>query len=159
MSAKEAEVARACGFDLPYAPDETYPPPAEIFPKRLAYVVRQEGGTRQIETMTWSFPHLVTGASGKRIAKPVTNVRNYASPFWRSALANPERRCLVPVTAFSEYGPGEKGNMPLYWFDVPSRPIFFFAGVSRPAAAVDCSPSSRPSRTASWRRSTRKPCR
>jgi putative SOS response-associated peptidase YedK len=38
----------------------------------------------------------------------------------------------VPVTVFSEYGPGEKGRLPLYWFDVPSRPIFSFAGVWRP---------------------------
>jgi len=62
----------------------------------------------------------------------VTNVRNYTSPFWKSALANPERRCLVPFTAFSEYGPGPAGKRPLYWFDVPSRPIVSFGGVWRP---------------------------
>lgn len=39
MTAKETEIARICGFDLPYAPDEFYLPPAEIFPKRPAYVV------------------------------------------------------------------------------------------------------------------------
>jgi putative SOS response-associated peptidase YedK len=133
MSVKEAEVARACGFDPPYAPDETYPPPAEIFPKRPAYVAREENGERVLDKMLWGFPHTITGASGKRIEKQVTNVRNYASPFWRSALKNPERRCLVPFTSFSEYGPGEKGNLPLYWFDVPSRPIACFAGVWRPA--------------------------
>lgn len=133
MSAKEAAVARACQFDPPYAPDEAYPPPAEIFPKRPAYIVREQGGARQIDTGLWGFPHTITGASGKRIEKPVTNVRNYTSPFWRSAIKTPERRCLVPVTSFSEYGPGEKGNLPLYWFDVPSRPIFAFAGVWRPS--------------------------
>ena len=41
----------------------------------------------------------------------------------------------MPVTAFSEYGPGEKGRLPLYWFDVPSRPVFTFAGVWRPIGA------------------------
>jgi putative SOS response-associated peptidase YedK len=131
MSAKQAEVARACGFDLPYMPDETYPPPAEIFPKRPAYVVRDEAGQRTIDTMQWGFPHTITGASGKRIEKQVTNVRNYASPFWRSALKNPAQRCLVPFTSFSEYGAGMKGDLPLYWFDVPSRPVACFAGVWR----------------------------
>lgn len=75
-------------------------------------------------------------ATGKPVMldKRVTNVRNYTSPFWRSALANPERRCLVPFTAFSEYGQvrGEDGKLPLHWFDVPSRPIVSFAGVWRP---------------------------
>ena len=48
------------------------------------------------------------------------------------AMAAPSRRCLVPVTEFSEYGPGEPGKLPLHWFSVPSRPIFAFAGVWRP---------------------------
>lgn len=137
MTEKEAAVARACGFDPPYAPDETYPPPAEIFPKRPALVVREHGGTRQLDTMTWGFPHAVPSKRDptKKIEKPVTNVRNYGSGFWRSALANPERRCLVPWTAFSEYGPGEKGKLPLFWFDIPSRPIACFAGVWRPSDA------------------------
>lgn len=49
-------------------------------------------------------------------------------------LAIPARRCLVPVTAFSEYGqvPGEDNREPLHWFDVPRRPIFAFAGIWRP---------------------------
>jgi putative SOS response-associated peptidase YedK len=47
-------------------------------------------------------------------------------------MANPERRCLVPFTSFSEYGPGPTGKRPLFWFDVPSRPIVSFAGVWRP---------------------------
>ena len=29
-------------------------------------------------------------------------------------------------------GPGEDGKKPLHWFDVPSRPIFAFAGIWRP---------------------------
>lgn len=36
-------------------------------------------------------------------ARPVTNVRNLTSPFWRSALTTPANRCLVPVTAFAEW--------------------------------------------------------
>ena len=43
----------------------------------------------------------------------VTNVRNLASPFWRSMLVNPERRCLVPSSAFAEpkIGAGRKRNI------------------------------------------------
>jgi putative SOS response-associated peptidase YedK len=132
MTAKQAELVTRYGVILPYPTDETYPP-GELFPKQLAWVARQSGGARHLDVMAWGFPHTVPGKSGKPIVKAVTNVRNYTSPFWRSALANPERRCLVPVTAFSEYGPGEKGHLPLYWFDVPSRPILSFAGVGRPA--------------------------
>ena len=69
-----------------------------------------------------------------KLTKYVTNVRNLNSSFWRSMLMTPARRCLVPVTAFSEYGlaPAEDGKKPLHWFDVPSRPVFAFAGIWRP---------------------------
>ena len=87
--------------------------------------------------MTWGVPTTVRGAKGQPIEKPVTNVRNLTSPFWRSMLIRPEWRCLVPVTEFSEYGQvrGDDGKLPLHWFDVPSRPIFSFAGIWRPSAA------------------------
>ena len=107
-------------------------PPPELFPKKPAYIVRNDDGTRRLDVMTWGFPHTVKTKTGKLVEKPVTNVRNLSSPFWRSALASPARRCLVPVTAFSEYGPGSPGKLPLHWFDVPSLPIFSFAGIWRP---------------------------
>ena len=46
-----------------------------------------------------------SGASRRQwpASRPVTNVRNLVSPFWRTALSRPDRRCLVPVTAFSEW--------------------------------------------------------
>lgn len=48
---------------------------------------------------------------------------------------NPERRCLVPFTSFSENGQtrGVDGKLPLHWFSVPSRTAVSFAGVWRPA--------------------------
>jgi putative SOS response-associated peptidase YedK len=62
-------------------------PPPELFPKRLGWVVRKEGGARVLDVMSWGFPP-------RGVSKaPVTNVRNLASPFWRSALKLPERRC------------------------------------------------------------------
>jgi putative SOS response-associated peptidase YedK len=146
MTAKQQELALRYGIRSPYPEDATIPPP-ELFPKRPAWIVRSEEGRRILEVMNWGFPHTVMGASGKPMQKHVTNVRNYTSPFWRTAMANPERRCLVPFTAFSEYGPGPVGAKPVHWFDVPSQPITSFAGVFRhtengPAMAfLTCEPN------------------
>jgi putative SOS response-associated peptidase YedK len=44
---------------------------------------------------------------GTTITKHVTNVRNLKSSFWKSMLANPERRCLVPFSRFAEPKAGQ----------------------------------------------------
>lgn len=64
----------------------------------------------------------------------MTNVRNLNSPFWRSALTNPARRCLIPASEFNEWE-GEKGAKRSRWFSVPSLPVFALAGLWRPGAA------------------------
>jgi putative SOS response-associated peptidase YedK len=127
MTAKVAELAARFGVAAPYPPDLVVPPP-ELFPKRSAWIVRDADGTRTLDVAVWGFP---PPAAAKA---PVTNVRNLASPFWRSALGNPQRRCLVPVTDFCEWE-GEAGSKAARWFSVPSRPIFAFAGVWRPTEA------------------------
>lgn len=100
-----------------------------VAPGKPGYVVREDQGQRVLSVMLWGFPFN---------SKPVTNVRNYASPFWKSALANPQRRCLVPVTEFQEWSvkpdPDTRKKRP-YWFNVPSQPIFAFAGIWRPTAS------------------------
>ena len=86
-------------------------------------------GTKTLQTMRWGFPPPV-GVKGS-----VVNVRNYSSPFWRSTLTNPERRCLVPVTAFQEWSverDPETGKKSKHWFSLPSKPIFSLAGIWRP---------------------------
>jgi putative SOS response-associated peptidase YedK len=95
-------------------------------PGKPGYVVREEGGRRVLDTMIWGFP----GPQNK----PVTNVRNYASPFWRRSLENPARRCLVPVASFNEYSEQRdlQGRKRKFAFSMPSRPIFAFAGIWRP---------------------------
>ncbi len=117
----EAQIALAARYGVAgsFPPDHTIPPP-ELFLDKPAYVVRQKDSARLVDVMGWGFPHKVPGkqidkATGKPVLldKRVTNVRNYTSPFWRSALANPERRCLVPFTSFSEYGLGPTGKRPL----------------------------------------------
>lgn len=100
-----------------------------VSPGREGMVVTAADDRHALAAMKWGFPP----PPGARA--PVVNVRNYGSPFWRSALKNPERRCLVPVTEFQEWSvepDPETGKKRPYWFSMPSRPIFSFAGVWRP---------------------------
>jgi putative SOS response-associated peptidase YedK len=129
MTAKQAELARRFGVEAPYPEDQSFPPD-ELFPRRMAWVVRVEEGRRVLDVMRWGVPLTVKGPKGP-VTKPVTNVRNLTSPFWKSTLARAEYRCLVPVTDFCEWE-GETGAKRERWFSVPSRPIFAFAGVWRP---------------------------
>lgn len=100
-----------------------------VSPGRPGAVVTMGGDGRELHGMRWGWPP----PQGVKVS--VVNVRNYASPFWRSALADPSRRCLVPVTSFQEWSaepdPATGKKRP-HWFSVPSRPIFSFAGVWRP---------------------------
>ena len=98
----------------------------DIYPDRSAPVVRAEGDMRIAEQMLWGFPPPPKGN------RPVTNVRNLDSPFWRTWLHKPEQRCPVPVTRFSEYE-GPTGAKRKRWFAVgDDEPLFAFAGIWRP---------------------------
>jgi putative SOS response-associated peptidase YedK len=135
VSARTAEIAARYGITL--TPDPPTLRTTEIFPKREGWVVRLESGSRVLEMMRWGVP--LNG-------KPITNVRNLQSPFWRSMLRDPKRRCLVPVTDFCEWE-GEKGSKMERWFSLPASPIFSFAGVWRPSeegnvfAFLTCEPN------------------
>lgn len=107
--------------NLPNLPDFS-----EIYPKQEAPIIWSDAGTRCVEVMTWGFPP--PQVAGNR---PVTNVRNLASPFWRTVLTRPDRRCLVPVTAFCEWE-GVAGSKRKVWFELIDQPLFAFAGVWRP---------------------------
>ena len=101
-----------------------------IYPDREAPVVCQNGAARRLEIMHWGF------SPPPGVARSVTNVRNLASSFWRSALANPERRCLVPVTSFCEWSAApdpETKRKRQYWFGMADAAPFAFAGIWRPA--------------------------
>ena len=143
MTASQAEIALRFGINPKLImPEPERLPPPELFPKREAFVVRDEDGQRRLDVMTWGFPP----PGGSRA--PVTNVRNLASPFWRSALNRPDRRCLVPVTDFCEWE-GEKGSKVARWFSVHDAQMFAFAGVWRPTeqgkafAFLTCEPNPR----------------
>jgi putative SOS response-associated peptidase YedK len=129
MTATVDEMRRVFG---PFEGDTSNLPPFdEIFPGYQAPVLRRNSdGGLKLEMMKWGFPG--PQAAGSR---PVTNVRNLASPFWRNALASPERRCIVPVTSFCEWT-GEVGRKTKVWFGLNGEhdesPLFAFAGLWRP---------------------------
>ncbi|WP_237452148.1 SOS response-associated peptidase family protein [Qipengyuania algicida] len=117
-----AAIEKASFADLDEVPD------TDVWPRRKAYAVRQEGGQRIVDTMTWGVPLMMKGKRpGSTVTKHITNVRNLSSSFWRSMLTAQEQRCLVPFTEFAEPKKGREE----YWFSVPSRPVSAFAGIWR----------------------------
>jgi putative SOS response-associated peptidase YedK len=75
--------------------------------------------------MRWGFP-----PPPNLGVRPVTNVRNTRSPYWRNWLAQAKYRCLVPVTSFCEWT-DSRPKVP-HWFALdPERTPFAFAGIWR----------------------------
>ena len=101
------------------------PPLPAIFPDTMAPVVHTaEDGVRELALMRWGFPP--PPSIGTR---PVTNVRNLKSGYWRPWLKL-EQRCLVPVTSFCEWTDGRPKVT--HWFALSDeRPLFWFAGIWR----------------------------
>lgn len=101
------------------------PPMPAIFPDMLAPVVRKDReGVREMLNMRWGFP---PPTAGKR---PVTNVRNLNSSYWRGWLRD-GFRCLVPATSFVEYT--DTSPKVAHWYALGAdRPLFCFAGIWRP---------------------------
>ncbi|MEL1251256.1 SOS response-associated peptidase family protein [Aurantiacibacter gilvus] len=66
-------------------------------------------------------------------ARPVLSVRNVDSPFWVGNLRNPEFRCLVPATAFMEWGSGTdyEGRRLRHWFACTDQRVFAMAAVCK----------------------------
>jgi len=64
-------------------------------------------------------------------ARPVLTVRNLESPFWIGNLRNSEFRCLIPATAFMEWGKvsPRDGKRRQCWFACSDQPVFAMAAV------------------------------
>ncbi len=111
------------------------PPFDDIFPNREGPVVRADAeGRREIATLLWGFPP--PDGNGQ----PVVNVRNLASPFWRTWLSKPAQRCLVPVDRFSEWASTPDpatGRKKKVWFALKDGEPFAFAGIWRPGLRAD----------------------
>lgn len=117
-----------------------------IFPDQLAPVVRvARDDAWFMEATRWGFPPPPNLGT-----RPVTDVRNVASPYWRGWL-KPEFRCLGPATSFCDYTDSQP-RVP-HWFALgPDRaqqgehPLFAFlrhraerAGPANPRKAMSVS--------------------
>jgi putative SOS response-associated peptidase YedK len=134
-----------------WSPNRPLPPelqsaPDDAWPKRDALIVRNGADGAFADFMQWGVPLTVPGKRpGTAVTKRITNVRNLTSPFWRSMLAKPEQRCLVPFTAFAE--PKPNSGREEVWFKVSSQPLSAFAGIWRPSdegqvfAFLTCEPN------------------
>lgn len=120
------------------------PPALDIYPGHAAPVVVADGGTRSLSRMAWGVP------PPPGVARPITNVRNLASPFWRPLLGV-AHRALVPASAFAEWTDRpdpETGRKRKVWFALHSAPLFAFAGLWRMAqgeprfAFLTCPPNA-----------------
>jgi putative SOS response-associated peptidase YedK len=102
----------------------------DVYPGGPGMVVREAGGRRVLQQMTWGFPlpqkSKVTGQPIK--PKPVNNIRELSSFMWRYVAPRPQNRCLIPLTGFAE-AEGAEGAMTRTWFAVRDRPIFAWAGM------------------------------
>jgi putative SOS response-associated peptidase YedK len=115
------------------APEEVR---TDIYPKYRAWIIRKQDGRRVLDHLPWGIPLSMRGKQGQPLApKPITNVRNLDSNFWRSTIAKPEWRCLVPFTSFAEPKPGkdEEGKPANWWFTLPASEVACFAGIWRPS--------------------------
>ena len=102
----------------------------DVWPKYQAIVARVEGGQKKLDSIAWGVPFTMPGKQkGFTTTKRVTNVRNLASPSWRSMLNNPAQRCLVPFSTFAE--PKPKAGREECWFSVTDTPVAAFAGIWR----------------------------
>jgi putative SOS response-associated peptidase YedK len=105
----------------------------DIWPRKTAPIIRRIDGLTTLDQMIWGVPHTMAGKRpGTTKTNHVTNVRNLTSPFWKSMLARPEQRCLVPFSEFAEPKIGQGREE--WWFKVKEAPVSCFAGIWRPSA-------------------------
>ncbi len=114
----------------------------DVWPKRQGLTVTNDGAA----AMQWGVPLKMKGKRpGTTVTKRITNVRNLASPFWRSTLDRPENRCLVPFSRFAE--PKPNAGRSEVWFAVNGAPVAAFAGIWRDSdegrvyAFLTCAPN------------------
>ena len=114
----------------------------DVWPKYQGIVARIDKGQTILDRMAWGVPITLPGKrEGTTITKRVTNVRNLASPFWRSMISKPAQRCLVPFSIFAE--PKPNVGREEVWFKVNDAPVSAFAGIWRPSVEDNVYPSLR----------------
>ncbi|MBX7482971.1 SOS response-associated peptidase family protein [Qipengyuania qiaonensis] len=102
----------------------------DVWSRKQGIVARDHSGERILDTMQWGVPLKMKGKRpGSTVTKRITNVRNLKSPFWRSMLAEPSNRCLVPFNEFAE--PKPNAGREECWFKVSDAEVSAFAGIWR----------------------------
>lgn len=121
------QVAESFNAELPFGTNVSG---GDLYPGGPGLVVREQGGKRILQSMTWGFPlQQKSKKTGQPIKpKPVNNIADLKSFMWRFIAPKPEHRCLIPLTGFCE-AEGEKGSKTRTWFSVKDRPIFAWAGM------------------------------
>src|SRR5580704_1853742 len=94
----------------------------EIYPDQDAPVIRA-GSAIEALPMRWGMP-----GPPQFGGRPVTNIRNVASPHWRGWIGA-RNRCVVPATSFCEYADTTPRKTPIWFALGEDRPLFAFAGL------------------------------
>jgi putative SOS response-associated peptidase YedK len=95
-----------------------------IFLDQAAPIVRSGAdGERELVMARWGMP-----GPPQFGGRPVTNIRNVASPHWRGWIGA-RNRCVVPATSFCEYADTTPRKTPIWFALGDDRPVFAFAGL------------------------------
>lgn len=150
--APAAEIARVFGAragDDPWAGGHVSPggfAPVVTAGREFVAGPRTARQPRRLIPRLWGVPP--PPAAGER-SRAVHSVRNPDSPFWIGNLRNSEFRCLIPATAFMEWGKGVDGagRRAQHWFACADQPLFAFAGVWKDSevasfAVLMCAPNA-----------------
>ena len=144
-----AEVARHFGVTAPLPGSNAG---EEVYPGATGMVVREVGGARLLQSMTWGFPVRLKFMKPDSKPKPVNNIADLSKSMWVGLARKPEWRCIIPVTAFAE-AEGPKGARTRTWFSVKDQPLFGWGGLWRESAEwgpaysgamTDCNEAIRP---------------
>ncbi|MCB2088700.1 MAG: SOS response-associated peptidase family protein [Sphingomonadaceae bacterium] len=136
LDAAAADIARhfgARGGDDPWAGGHIAPGSfAPVITAGREFIAGPRPAGKRLEARMvprlWGVPP--PPSAGER-AGPVFSVRNPDSPFWIGNLRNSEFRCLLPATAFMEWGAGRdrEGKRRQHWFAPSDQRPFALAGV------------------------------
>jgi putative SOS response-associated peptidase YedK len=153
LDASAAQIAEAFGARAgsdPWAGGHVAPggfAPVVTAGRELIAGPRPGKGERRIAPRIWGVPPPPNVPFDGRNA--VLTVRNPESPFWIGNLRNSEFRCLIPATAFMEWGKGTdaRGKRIQHWFAPSDQPVFAFAGVWKDSevpsfAILTCEPNA-----------------
>jgi len=102
----------------------------DVYPGGPGMVIVEEGGVRQLRSMTWGFPLRLKDMKPESKPKPVNNIADLTKYMWVGLARKHDWRCLIPVTAFAE-AEGMKGKMTRTWFSVKDEPLFAWGGLWR----------------------------